>query len=176
MPTFFFMGKNDANVSKVSWKLWRLQRRNRTVIASWGRAIVVKRVVQPGGKLQSKIWTFRSENAAKAFEQVRTNEKIQEGYELSTRRGQRLRLALAGDKLPPTRLSRERKQSSDVELRAGTSRRGRAVRSDARVGTTERQIEVHFGLPPGSVKLVLSDGRDARSDKTINSFHRDWSA
>ncbi len=49
-----------------------------------------------------------------------------------------------------------------------------ALRSDASVGTGQRNIEKVFGLPNGSVRLQLPSGRRARSDKVIGAFLRDW--
>ena len=48
------------------------------------------------------------------------------------------------------------------------------MRRDATVGTTERTIEDKFGLPEGSVRIVLPSLKKARSDKTISSLLNDW--
>ncbi len=48
------------------------------------------------------------------------------------------------------------------------------LRSDASVEAGEKTIERVFGLPKGSVRLVLPGGRDARSDKKIRALLRDW--
>jgi hypothetical protein len=34
---FFYMGRNPANKSGVSWKIWKVQRAGRTVTVFWGR-------------------------------------------------------------------------------------------------------------------------------------------
>ncbi len=52
--------------------------------------------------------------------------------------------------------------------------RKNALRRDASVGTGQRVIEKQFGLPEGSVRLVLPSGRKARVDKVINSLLTDW--
>lgn len=52
--------------------------------------------------------------------------------------------------------------------------RYRVVRSDATVGATERRMEKCFGLPNGSVCLLLPSGRKARSDKEVGSLLGDW--
>jgi len=53
--------------------------------------------------------------------------------------------------------------------------RYRAARSDASVGTIINSIENDFGLPSGSVKLVLPTGRKARVDGKIRSLQKAWS-
>jgi len=54
-------------------------------------------------------------------------------------------------------------------------RRYLSARVDARVASIERRIENDYGLPTGSVRLVLPDGRDARGDKRIGKLLADWS-
>ena len=58
--------------------------------------------------------------------------------------------------------------------RADSSRRGRAIRRDATVGSAEKIIANELRLPVGSVRLVLPNLKKARSDKTIASLLRDW--
>ena len=60
------------------------------------------------------------------------------------------------------------------ETKSDTSRRGRAIRRDATVGSTMRIIEENFGLPNGSVALLLPSGKKARRDKSIDSLLIDW--
>jgi hypothetical protein len=60
------------------------------------------------------------------------------------------------------------------ETKAESARRTRSLRRDSYVGSAEREIERVFGLPPGSVRLVNPDGGDARSDKSIRAFLKDW--
>ncbi len=81
MATLFFMGRNDANVSRVSWKLWRIRRDGKHVTASWGPAQLVKRRLQPRHELQSKTWEFRNEDSAREFEAERIRLKLRDGYE-----------------------------------------------------------------------------------------------
>jgi hypothetical protein len=52
--------------------------------------------------------------------------------------------------------------------------RYKVIRVDASVGTTEREIERVFGLPQGSVQLILPSRRKARTDKKIGKFLKDW--
>ena len=53
-------------------------------------------------------------------------------------------------------------------------RRVFSMRSDASVRTAQTEIERVFGLPEGSVLLVLPSGRRARSDKSIGALVNDW--
>ena len=49
------------------------------------------------------------------------------------------------------------------------------LRSDASVESGQREIERVFGLPGGSVRLMLPNRkRHARSDKTIGALLTDW--
>lgn len=86
MKTFFYMGRNNHNVSKVSWKIWKIERKGNRVFTRWGPAILVKRRAVPKGNLQSKAWRFRSEEAAKDFERRRILSKLAKGYERNPRR------------------------------------------------------------------------------------------
>jgi hypothetical protein len=61
-----------------------------------------------------------------------------------------------------------------LRRREYTPRRVFSMRSDASVWTAQREIERVFGLPEGSVYLVLPSGRRARSDKNIGSLVNDW--
>jgi hypothetical protein len=63
---------------------------------------------------------------------------------------------------------------STSQSRPENWRRGRAIRSDATVGSTVAIIENQFGLPRGSVSIHLPDGRRARSDKLIRNLQSDW--
>lgn len=80
MKTFYFMGTNPNNKSQVSWKMWRIARKGRTVKVSWGPAKIENRKVTPVATLQGKTWTFSSEAAAKADEERRIREKLNGGY------------------------------------------------------------------------------------------------
>jgi hypothetical protein len=42
MKIYFFMGPNHKNVSKVSWKLWKVQRSGRELTVWWGPAVISK--------------------------------------------------------------------------------------------------------------------------------------
>jgi hypothetical protein len=60
--------------------------------------------------------------------------------------------------------------------RARKAKRKNALRVDASVATGQRQIEKVFGLPKGSVRLVLRSGRKARKDKSVGALLDHWSA
>jgi hypothetical protein len=83
---FYYMGRNAANKSGVSWKIWKVRRAGRSVTASWGPARLVKRKVVPAGTLQSKALRFTSPGAACEYERRRIREKLGKGYERRTRR------------------------------------------------------------------------------------------
>ena len=85
MKTFFYTGTNLNNRSGVSWKLWKIETKKRTVTAWWGAAEVVNRRVVPKGALQTKKWTFPSERQARENEAARIEEKLREGYESTPR-------------------------------------------------------------------------------------------
>lgn len=52
--------------------------------------------------------------------------------------------------------------------------RYRAARSDAHLGTIITRIEKDYGLPTGSVWLVLPNKRKARVDGTVGSLLKKW--
>ncbi len=52
--------------------------------------------------------------------------------------------------------------------------RYRRLRDDASIGSAERTIARDFGLPAGSIRLVLPNGRKARRDKDVAGLRRDW--
>ncbi len=81
MKTLFYMGRNLTNQSGVSWKMWRIECRDRKVTAWWGPAQVVQRKIKPRGTLQSKVWTLPSAQAA------RIKPKLDDGYERNPKRG-----------------------------------------------------------------------------------------
>ena len=55
-----------------------------------------------------------------------------------------------------------------------TALRYRRLRDDASIASAEKSIAREFGLPPGSIRLVLPNGRKARSDKDIAGLRKDW--
>lgn len=52
--------------------------------------------------------------------------------------------------------------------------RKNVLRVDASIAAGEKRIEVVFGLPPGSVRLVLRNGRKARADASVGALLRNW--
>jgi predicted DNA-binding WGR domain protein len=86
MKIFFFMGRNPNNKSGVSWKIWKIQLRGRTITTFWGPAILKKRRVVPQATLQSKTRTFASTKQAIHHERRLVASKLQKGYERRTRK------------------------------------------------------------------------------------------
>jgi predicted DNA-binding WGR domain protein len=85
MKIFFYMGRNAANKSGVSWKIWKIARSGRTVTTFWGRATLKDRKVTPAGTLQSKTLRFPSPDAALDYESQRIRSKLRKGYQRRTR-------------------------------------------------------------------------------------------
>jgi hypothetical protein len=86
MKTLFYMGRNDRNVSRLSWKIWKIERKGKRVTTWWGAAEVgSSRKPVPKYDLMSKSRTFRTEDAAREDEQRRIREKENEGYERNPR-------------------------------------------------------------------------------------------
>lgn len=79
------MGRNAANKSGLSWKIWKVRRDGRAVTVFWEPARLVKRKVAPAGTLQSKTLRFPSDGAAGEYERRRIREKLGKGYERRTR-------------------------------------------------------------------------------------------
>jgi predicted DNA-binding WGR domain protein len=87
MKTLFYMGRNDQNKSGVSWKIWRIKREGKRLTTSWGAAEVGRRrKVVPKYNLQTRSWTFPTEQAAREEEQRRIREKLSGGYQRTPRR------------------------------------------------------------------------------------------
>jgi hypothetical protein len=60
-----------------------------------------------------------------------------------------------------------------VTKRDETPNRYRVARSDASVKSIEKRIEKDYGLPPGSVQINKSGGKNARSDAKIETIRKD---
>jgi hypothetical protein len=91
MKTFFYMGHNRQNVSGVSWKIWKIERKGRKVTVWWGPATIVHRKPIPTGSLQGMEWTLPSEEKAIEDERLRIEEKLRGGYKRSPNRQSRSR-------------------------------------------------------------------------------------
>jgi hypothetical protein len=52
--------------------------------------------------------------------------------------------------------------------------RKQIIRRDASIDRAEREMERVFGLPRGCIRLVLPNGRKARTDKLVGSLLSDW--
>ena len=87
------MGRNEKNVSGVSWKKWQIERKGRRLTTWWGPAEIDPRSrrVEFSGVVGDSQRTFRSERAAAADETRRIEEKLREGYQRSPRRRPRKR-------------------------------------------------------------------------------------
>jgi hypothetical protein len=60
-----------------------------------------------------------------------------------------------------------------MKKRTEKPKRRRAARSDASVGSIERDIEKIYKLPKGSVQINNPNGRDARSDTQVGKLRKD---
>jgi hypothetical protein len=85
MKIFFFMGRNPKNKSGVSWKIWKIERKGRSVFLYWGRAELRRRKVLPAGRLAHRVKRFSTEQQAINYQQKRIAEKLAKGYERRTR-------------------------------------------------------------------------------------------
>jgi hypothetical protein len=86
MKQFFYMGPNRQNVSGVSWKLWKIERKRNVLTVWFGPARLVKRRPVAASSLQKRKWRFGSESRAKLAEQRRIDAKLDKGYKRMPRR------------------------------------------------------------------------------------------
>jgi len=86
MKSFRYTGTNPKNKSGVSWKIWRIERRGRTITFFWGPALIQKRKILPVGVLQSRKSVFPTIHAASDHEEKRIREQMRKGYERTVRR------------------------------------------------------------------------------------------
>jgi hypothetical protein len=87
LKTLFYMGRNDQNLSGVSWKIWKIERKGKRLQTWFGPAEVSpRRKVVPKYELQMRSWTFRTEKAAREDEQRRIREKLSGGYQRTPKR------------------------------------------------------------------------------------------
>jgi predicted DNA-binding WGR domain protein len=86
MKTFFYMSRNLQNKSRVSWKIWKIEREGRLVTVQWGPVKLLKRSVRPSGTLQSKTLRLPNDVAARRDESARILEKLKKGYQQYPRR------------------------------------------------------------------------------------------
>ncbi|MCY6411838.1 hypothetical protein QTA56_06760 [Acinetobacter sp. VNH17] len=70
-------------------------------------------------------------------------------------------------------LNSEDGEQSLSHLRAGVNRQ-RVTRSDARVRTIQRKIELYYGLPQGSVRLVNPDRSIIHPSAKIRTLRERW--
>lgn len=85
MKVFYFMGANPK-INGYSWKIWKIERRKRTVRVWWARARIVKRKPVAAAKLQTAEWVFTAEKYAIEDERRRIASKLRKGYKRTFRR------------------------------------------------------------------------------------------
>lgn len=68
-------------------KIWKVERKGKTVTAQWGAAIVNKdsKTPVPAYRLQRKVWKFSTEEQAITCEEMRIDKKLRSGYERKPR-------------------------------------------------------------------------------------------
>ncbi len=81
MKKFFYMKRNPRNISGVSFKIWKIERKGRKVTTWWAPAECIGRRVCPARALQTHVLRFRSERHAVDHEQRRVQSKLAKGYE-----------------------------------------------------------------------------------------------
>jgi len=92
MKTFFYMKRNPRNISGVSYKIWKIERKGRKVTTWWAPAECTSHKVYPARVLRTQVRRFRSERAAVDHEQRRVRSKLAKGYERLPRIRPRARL------------------------------------------------------------------------------------
>lgn len=81
MKIYFYMRRNEITKSGLSFKMWKIERKDRIVTTWWGPAIIKNRIPRPSHNLQSKKRKFRTEDQAIKFEHDRIQSKLRKGYE-----------------------------------------------------------------------------------------------
>jgi len=84
MKVFFYMGRNPANRSGVSWKIWKVTRKGQSVTTIWGPAVLKNRKVVSVYKAK-KTRFLSSPKKAIAYEATLIRAKLAKGYERRTR-------------------------------------------------------------------------------------------
>ena len=85
MRTFFFMGRNEINKSRVSWKIWKIERRAAIVTTWWGPTTLLRRKPIPK-YLRSLRRDLHTRDEAERFERGRIASKVRKGYQLNPRK------------------------------------------------------------------------------------------
>jgi predicted DNA-binding WGR domain protein len=85
---YYYFGPNPANDSRISMKLWKIERRGKELFVAWGAAKLSrrKRKAFPAQKLLSRTLSFSSKADAKTEIKKRIKEKLEEGYKRQPRR------------------------------------------------------------------------------------------
>ena len=87
VKTFLFMGPNLLTKSRVSWKIWKIERKGKSVSTYWAPAMLDgRRPLKVGAVFNTKTRRFKSEDVAKAFEEQRIKVKLRKGYKRTLRR------------------------------------------------------------------------------------------
>jgi predicted DNA-binding WGR domain protein len=85
MKIFFYMGRNPSTRSGVSWKIWKISRRGKTVTTHWGPAELFRRKVVHSASARSKVRKFKTLSDAIVFESRIIRSKLYKGYQRRTR-------------------------------------------------------------------------------------------
>ena len=90
MRIYYYFGPNPANDSRISMKLWKIERRGKTLFVAWGAAKISrkKRKIFPAQKLLFRTWSFSSKADAKVEMWNRIDAKCAKGYKRQPRRKQ----------------------------------------------------------------------------------------
>jgi len=88
MKVFFFIGRNDRNKSGTSCKIWKIERKGRTVRRLWGPATWDKRARRavPSDGLREVIDVQPTVEEARTFEEYWVSRRLSRGYERNPRR------------------------------------------------------------------------------------------
>jgi hypothetical protein len=88
MRKYFFVGPNKQLKSGLSFKVWKIERRNRRIQVWWGRGRFdeSRRRVRSKGILTTRWWDLPTTSAAKDEMQQRIRSKVRSGYKRNPRR------------------------------------------------------------------------------------------
>jgi hypothetical protein len=79
MKIFFYTGRNPNNKSGVSWKIWKIERKAKTVTTWWWPAEIRNRRVVFAAKHQNKANQFGSVQTALDHERKLIASKVKKG-------------------------------------------------------------------------------------------------
>ena len=52
--------------------------------------------------------------------------------------------------------------------------REKSLRNDSSLANAAKQIETHFNLPEGCIRIVKPNGRKMRCDATVKALREEW--